>query len=122
MSAAQVWSFSISAARLVHPLARGLGGAAHVVVARLLGLDPRLLHVRHQQGHPLDLAVEVVPPLGAGGEARAVGAQHVLEVPDDLVHLAQVMVDPRARLLDGLGQGQRGAATRGTQEKADGTC
>src|SRR5262245_64872763 len=50
-------------ARLVHAPARRLGRAAHVVVAGGLGLDPRLLEMRHQRDDALHLAVEVGRPL-----------------------------------------------------------
>src|SRR6185295_6669780 len=88
-------------ARLVHALARRLGSAAHVVVAGGLGLDPRLLEVRHERDDPLHLAVEVGLPLGRRVEARAVGLEDTLEVRGELIDLAQVILHARAGFLGG---------------------
>src|SRR5947207_14582239 len=55
-------------ARLLQALARSLRGTPDIIVAGLLGLDPRLLDVRDEQHDTLDLAVEVRLPLLGRGE------------------------------------------------------
>src|SRR5205823_13111245 len=81
---------------LVHAPAWGLGLAAHVLVARPLCLDPRLLEVRHEGHGAIHAALEVCVPrpaeeirprvehhLRAAAEiARQL--QPVLELPRDL--------------------------------------
>src|SRR5262245_42619528 len=105
-------------AHLVDPPPRRLGRAPNVVIPHALGLDPCLLDVCDERGCLIDLAVEVLPPLIAGGKARAVGSHHVIEVPDDLFGLAQVMVHPGPHFFHGLGL-DRGPSRRGDEEQED---
>src|SRR4029077_17180607 len=69
--------------RFVEAAARSLGGAADVVVAGALGLDPRLLGVSGQQQHAIDLALGVGFPGGGGREAWALAGHERFEVLDE---------------------------------------
>src|SRR5438552_4154285 len=91
-------------ARILQVLARGLGRAAHLVVARLLRLEPRLLDVGPEEDDAVHLAVEVRLPPAGRAEVRAGVADHALEVLGEVLHLLQMMVDARpdfgGRLVD----------------------
>src|SRR5262245_52770445 len=106
-------------AHVVDPPSRRLGRAPNVIVSHALGLDPRLLDVRNERGGLVHLAIEVLPPLIAGGKARAVGPHHVLEVPDDLFGLAQVMVHSGPRFFHRLGPDRGPNGRDDEQESSD---
>src|SRR5882762_3387873 len=115
-------------ARVLQVLARRLGRAPHLVVARLLRLDPRLLDVGPEQNDAVHLAVEVCLPPAGRGEVPAGLADHALEVLGEVLHLPQVMVDARpdfggrlvdARLDFGGRLGAGGESRNGQEQGAD---
>src|SRR5712692_7006533 len=85
--------------RLVQAPARGLGLAAHVLVAGALRLLPGLVEVGDQRHDALDAPVEVGVPRLAAREVRARCGQDGLELAGDVGGGAQVMLDARADLL-----------------------
>jgi len=56
-----------------------------MLVGRSLRLGPGLVEVRDEQHHPLNLTVDVGPPLGSTVELRAILGDHAFEVAHDLV-------------------------------------
>ncbi len=102
----------------VHAPARRLRLAPHVLVARLLGLDPRLLQMGDERHDAVHVAVEVGLPLRAAGEVRARLSDDALEVLGDLLGAGQVALDAGARLVGRALAGRARAARRRTGGRA----
>jgi hypothetical protein len=95
--------------------ARRLRGAPQVFVARVLGFDPRLLEMGHEQRGAIELAVQKRTPLLGSIEVLAVLFEQAGEVLGEHIDLLQMMLDARPGLLGGTVSGPR--RERGYQDR-----
>src|SRR5207249_5923088 len=82
-------------------LARCLGRAAYVVVARLLRLDPRLLDVGPEENDAVHFAVEVrLPPVGRGERSE----EHTSELQSRFDLVCRLLLEKKKKneLIGGL--------------------
>ena len=89
------------ALRPVDLRARRLRGAPQVLVTRVLGLDPRLLEMGHEQRGAIELAVQKRAPLVGSIEPLAVLSEQAREVLGQQIDLLEMMLDTGPRLLGG---------------------
>src|SRR2546426_9988731 len=89
------------ALRPVDLRARRLRGAPQVLVTRVLGLDPRLLEMGHEQRGAIELTVQKRAPLVGSIEALAVLSEQAREVLGQQIDLLEMMLDTGPRRLGG---------------------